>query len=545
VHSVSESAERKQFDEEPCTWHSPESAEICILAVDDQPENLIALNAALRHSSYRLITAESGAEALTKVLKYEFAAILMDIQMPEMDGFETARQIRSHEKVRHTPIIFLTAFGNDEHHIKRGYEAGAVDYLYKPLNVSILKAKLEVFAELFRKTKELEYQANLWRSRDRMDKDRQIAQLKQDTQKQYRDLVEGIRNGIVWTADAETLNFSFVSPHAEMIMGYPLSRWLDDSAFIWDRVHDDDQELLRVAIEDAKESRADVEVEHRMARADGTWLWFNTNIRFSNSARGLELRGLCVDVSRLKETEKSLRDMLKMRDEFLSIASHELKTPLTPLQLQVESFLRLFKQGRLKSVPDHILEQLLGTSHAQVSIMSRLVDQLLDVSRITSGKLQLTRGQTDLVGCVQDVVQMFKDELSTKDIEIRLDLPEHLYGFWDQSRLEQIVMNLLNNAIKYGEGNPIKIAVKWERKDRASLIVEDSGIGISSLDHVRIFERFERAVSPSNFSGLGLGLYITKRLVDLHGGKISIDSEVGRGTIFRIDLPLSMNESVD
>lgn len=523
--------------EDTCAWHTPES-EICILAVDDQPANLIALEAALKGCSYRLMTATSGEEAVAKAFAYEYAAILLDIQMPELDGFETAQLIRSFERGRHTPIIFLTALSNDDKYIEKGYEVGAVDYIYKPINVSILKAKLEVFAELFRKSKELEFHSSQSRRRERDENEKQIAEIKRDTQEQYRDLVEGIRNGIVWTAEAESLRFKFVSPQAEAILGYSISRWLDDSQFIWNRIPAEDRERLIAAIEKAKETNTNVEVEHRKMRADGTTLWFNTNLRCTFRQGATEIRGLCVDVTRLKETEKSLRDMVKMRDEFLSIASHELKTPLTPLQLQMESFIRLFSQGRLDKVPIDILTNMLETSSAQVSILSRLVDQLLDVSRITAGKLQLDRSQTDLVACVREVLSMFHEDLATKGIEVVTHLPDHIFGLWDQSRLVQIVMNLVNNAIKYGNGTPIEIEASWPSRDFVSLRVSDSGIGIPQVDQARIFDRYERAVSPSNFSGLGLGLYITKQLVELHGGTIDVESKTDRGTTFTVTLPI-------
>lgn len=507
------------------------------MAVDDQEANLIALQAALKDSSYRLVTATSGAEALEHVRTYEFAAILLDIQMPNLDGFETAQLIRRIERGRHTPIIFLTAIFNDEKFVERGYEVGAVDYIYKPVNVSVLKAKLEVFAELFRKTKEIEFYSKAARLRERLDRDRRIAEIQEQNQKQYQDLVEGIRNGIVWTANAESLRYSFVSPHAETILGYPLRRWLDDSAFIWSRVHEEDRELVDSALRTARETGEDVEFQKRMIRSDGECLWFNTTVRCAETDRGKELRGLCIDVTRLKETETSLREMLKMRDEFLSIASHELKTPLTPLQLQVQAVERLFNQGRIDKVPRETLSQLFQTSTAQVSILVRLVDQLLDVSRITSGKLSLVKDRVDLAEIVSNVVRLFMDELLSKSVEVRLDIPGPLFGTWDCSRLEQVVMNLLNNAIKYGEGKPIQITVE-QVGDQAVLEVADDGIGIAPADQKRIFERFERAVPPQSFSGLGLGLYITRQLVELHGGRITVQSDPRSGTRFTVVLPI-------
>lgn len=522
----------------PCTWHTPES-EICILVVDDQPENLLSIKTAIKDSDYVLVTASSGAEAVEKAQKYEFAAILLDIQMPHLNGYEIAKLIRQSENSRVIPIIFITAFFNEEKHIQEASKIGAVDYLFKPINVDILRAKLELFAELFRKTKEIQYHTQIQHRRETDERDRQILKIKESTEQKYQDLVEGITNGIVWLADPNSLNFTFVSPHAENILGYKISDWYSDQNFLFSHISAEDHHAFRLALQNAKESGDDVEIEHRIVRSDGCILWFKTNIRLRESSKGNEFRGLSVDVTNLKETEKSLRESIHARDEFLSVASHELKTPLTPLQLQVEAFERLFSQNKLVTAPRDKLSRMLKTSVTQVDILVRLIDQLLDISRVSSGVLQLVITKTDLVQCIHNVTSLFEDELKKQNIILEINTPISLVGCWDKVRIEQVLVNLIQNAMKYGKQKPIVITLKSTPHEKVLLVVSDFGIGIAERDRSRIFERYERAVPKSSFSGLGLGLYISKQLVELHGGRIWVESTPEECSSFFVELPLN------
>lgn len=489
-----------------------------ILAIDDQPANLIALEAALKDCGYNLISACSGPEGLVRLHQHEFAAILLDVQMPIMDGFDCARIIRA--RGVDTPIIFLTAIHANESYAVRGYEAGAVDYLFKPLNADILRAKLAVFVDLFRKKKEIERQTSL---------------LRESADRKYRDLVEGIRNGIVWTWPANNECLEYVSASAAGISGIANEVWLGEKNFILNNSHPDDREMVAQALAKLEETHEDVELEHRLVRPDHTLLWLHTTIRLANGSNGPEFRGLSVDITRLKVTEQSLRDMILIRDDFLSIASHELKTPLTPLQLQIEGFQRLSRRGDFRDVPTETLNRMLEVSAAQVDILARLVDQLLDVSRIKSGRLILQRAPTDLSQLVRKMIDVY--HVAMERIPVEIDLPETLIGSWDGVRLEQIVGNLLGNAIKYGRKKPIKVQLK-KLETTVELSVSDQGIGIPANAFDRIFHRFERAVSPNHYSGLGLGLFISQQIAQLHGGSIKVKSSVGAGSTFTLTLPL-------
>lgn len=365
-------------------------APVKILIVDDRPENLLALEAALADTDYELVRALSGFEALEKAGQDDFALILLDVQMPVMDGFETAARIRSETRARYTPIIFVTAIDRTETYEQKGYRSGAVDYLFKPINTEILRAKVAVFVELYLQKHEIQRQA--------------------------------------------------------------------------ERIH--------------------------------------------------------------------------ARDEFLSIASHELKTPITPLGLQMESFIELFKNGEIDRVPRERLIRMLETSYSQVDRLSRLINDLLDVSRMTSKTLKLERNRTNLAKLVEDVVAGYGQEIQRSGCALTLSLERDVEGDCDKFRIEQVLINLLINATKYGAGKPIEIIVR-KRPPVAQLIVKDHGIGISKEDQQRIFDRFERAVSARHFGGLGLGLYIANQIVKLHGGSIVVESTPGQGAEFSVQLPMN------
>ncbi|WP_437635395.1 AAA family ATPase [Sorangium sp. So ce854] len=232
------------------------------------------------------------------------------------------------------------------------------------------------------------------------------------------------------------------------------------------------------------------------------------------------------------------QEAIQRRDEFLLVASHELKTPLTSLQMQAQSFERLLRRRALADVPPARIEAMIQILGRQTSRLGHLVDELLDGTRLHAGRLSLARAPVDLAALAGEVVERMRPQLAASRCRAQLDLGAPVVGQWDPDRLEQVVINLLSNAMKYGAGRPILVGVRREA-DRALLVVRDEGIGIAEADQGRIFERFERAVSVRNFGGLGLGLYIARAIVALHGGSIRVESKPGAGATFFVELPLS------
>jgi len=237
---------------------------------------------------------------------------------------------------------------------------------------------------------------------------------------------------------------------------------------------------------------------------------------------------------------EDLRAAVAARDEFLSIASHELRTPLSTLKLQAAGLLRRLAQASPEDEPT--LKKHFAVIDRQVARLEKLTAELLDVSRITSGRLELHREPCDLVVLVREIVERFRADQAPGALSIVFESDPSVVGDWDPFRIDQVASNLIVNAIRYGEGRPVHVSV-WSMDNAARIIVRDEGIGIA-VDHKdRIFERFERAVSSTNYGGLGLGLWIARQVVAAHDGGIVVDSEPGRGATFTVTLPLSAWDS--
>ena len=233
---------------------------------------------------------------------------------------------------------------------------------------------------------------------------------------------------------------------------------------------------------------------------------------------------------------RSAEEAVRARDEFLAIASHELKTPLTPLQLNLESLRRLATSGQLTSYSPDRLIKIFGGAERQVHRLTGLINDLLDVSRITSGRLRLDLQLVDLGAIVRDVLEAHRSEVIAAGCDVALEVSPNLIGRWDPRRLDQVFTNLLTNALKYAPGAPIEITARGN-DTTAQLRVRDRGPGIDLQHQQRIFLPFERAVSYLNVTGFGLGLFIVRQIVQAHGGTVGIDSAPGRGSTFIVELP--------
>jgi signal transduction histidine kinase len=246
--------------------------------------------------------------------------------------------------------------------------------------------------------------------------------------------------------------------------------------------------------------------------------------------------GIQREVTEQRRLYQEAQEAIRVRDEFLSVASHELKTPLTPLSLRLQALAQ-----ETERQPDSPYVQKVRASvevgRRQVTKLATLIGDLLDVSRIVAGRLRLEREDVDLAGVVRDVASRYELHATRVGSPLRVDVPGVVQGRWDALRVEQVVTNLVDNAIKYGAGKPVHIRLVVEAGD-ASLVVQDEGIGIAPEHLSRIFGRFERAVSERNYGGLGLGLYISKTLVEAMGGEIRVASTPGQGATFTVRLPL-------
>lgn len=242
-------------------------------------------------------------------------------------------------------------------------------------------------------------------------------------------------------------------------------------------------------------------------------------------------------IETLERNYENAQKEIKARDQFLAIASHELKTPVTSMLLQVQTAIHNIRNVSLANFSVANLLKMLEGTEQQSQRLSKMVNDLLNLSLITTGKLDLEPENTDLSKVVKDVADNFSERLKRDNNALTVTAEKPVIGVWDKVRIAQAVTNLISNAIKYGDNKPISISVT-NSHDRAKLTVQDEGIGISHENQKRIFERFERAVSSKDFQGLGVGLYITNQIVKAHNGKISVESRPQRGTTFIVELPL-------
>lgn len=310
-------------------------------------------------------------------------------------------------------------------------------------------------------------------------------------------------------------------------------------------IHPDDQLRVIEALTTAIRTRGVFELEHRVRRADGSLGWTLSRAVpiFGPDGQIVEWFGAASDVSPRREAEEELRrqtaalkEAVEARDTFLSVAGHELKTPLTPMALRLQFLARLVAHQ-----PDSPFTQQVRnyteSAKRQIDKVAALVNDLLDVSRISAGRFKVELEPTDLAAIARDVVIRFEPEAQRAGSPLELRAPASLVARSAKLRVDQVITNLVDNAIKYGAGKPISIVLESDG-DRARLTVHDQGIGIAAEHRSRIFERFERAVSERNYGGLGLGLYISRTIVEALGGAIGVQSEPGNGATFSVELPL-------
>lgn len=303
-----------------------------------------------------------------------------------------------------------------------------------------------------------------------------------------------------------------------------------------DLTHPDDLAQSLVLFHRAATEGRDFIIEKRYVRPDGSSVWVHNAVSVLTDAEGRpqHIVAISQDITERKHSEIQLQEAVRLRDEFLSVASHELRTPLMSLTLQLELIHRDLSEESRRQV-----DPRMSAVRRQVGRLTLLVDNLLDVSRIAAGKLELELSDVDLVPLVRDVLDRMRGILHPSGSEVTFHAPpEPVVGHWDAARLDQVLMNLLGNAARYGQGRPITVSVRADNA-HAWLSIRDEGIGIAPEDLERIFGRFERAVSRRHYGGLGLGLFITRQIVEALGGQVRVESEPGRGSLFEVRLPLS------
>jgi PAS domain S-box-containing protein len=305
-------------------------------------------------------------------------------------------------------------------------------------------------------------------------------------------------------------------------------------------VHPDDRERTSDAWHRAMKNGS-YEVEYRVRMADGRFRW---HIARGVAALGEDKKikqwcGTTTDIDGQKNTQVELEKTVRARDEFLSIASHELKTPMTVIKLQTQMANRVLKD-ELEEIDKNRLQSITATIDRNIGRLTRLVDDMLDITRLEYGKFNVELERLNLKTVVDDVVDRMSSFFKEADCKLEYVSGEDIFLTMDKFRFEQVLINLFTNAVRYGKGKPVRVSYQ-KINTKAVISIKDNGPGIAKEDHQRIFERFERAVDTSAVTGLGLGLFIVKNIVEIHHGVIRINSELGQGAEFVVELPLNLS----
>jgi PAS domain S-box-containing protein len=530
-----------------------------ILLVDDEARSLDALESILDTCGCTFVRAQSADEALLATLQNDFAAIILDIKMPGMDGLELARLIKQRKRSQHVPILFLTAYALDEQEVLQAYGIGAVDFLNKPINPGILRSKVAVFASLFRTTRALASAVEALNAevgqREAAQEQLRLAKELLETRvlertaelaranREVRDNEERLRLALAvaqvatWEWDLASGKMRW-SADPEVVLGFPAGAFGPDSQ-ISHAVHPDDAGAVETAFQRAMET-GDFEAEYRVVRPDGTVAWIADRGRVVQDANNQPNRivGVSVDLTRRKGLEEALRESDRRKDEFLATLAHELRNPLAPIRYAV-------KVLDVKGSSTTELRWAVELIERQTQHMARLIDDLLDISRITRNTLELRKESVELSAVIAAAVETVRPLIETDRHELSMDLPSekiHVYG--DPVRLAQIFSNLLNNAAKYskteGGGGHIWLTVKPD-DSTVAVGIKDDGVGIPKAMLPRVFEMFAQVSKSIDRSegGLGIGLALARRLVEMHGGTIEAFSEgIGKGSQFTVHLPV-------
>lgn len=353
-----------------------------------------------------------------------------------------------------------------------------------------------------------------------------------------------------WSLDIQSGNLTW-SDEVEGIFGMEKGSFNGKLNGFLDRIYPPDRERVEQIIKSSLEKEVPgYSMDYRIQWHDGSFRWLESKGQVFKDGHGKPIRvaGVITDVTEKRQIA-SIRERLlaqetearigaersvQQRDDFLSIASHELKTPLTAVLLSIQMAKR-----QIGKKPEEAIKNL-STAEMNLNRFLKLVSNLLDVSRISAQRLTLNPQEFDLSVLIQEIVERLRPEFTAFDCSLSLDIQPHIIGEWDMIRMEQVITNLLTNAMKYGMGSPIELKL-FQEKDTVKFHVKDQGIGISESDISKIFQRFERvAPEQRQYGGLGLGLYITKNIIDAHGGNIYVKSEFGKGSTFIVELPLKI-----
>ena len=548
-------------------------APVEILMVDDRPENLLALEAILEPLGQTLVRAGSGDEALRKLLSHNVAMILLDVQMPGINGFETARLIKSRERTKYIPIIFLTAISKDEEYVFEGYSVGAVDYMAKPFQPDILRSKVNVFVDLYQKQRQLAAQQFLLAESQRRELELRHMREIYESEARFSEIVGSAMDAII-AFDADGVVTLFNTAAERMFgMGAPSAMKSDVRKFFPGAIR---QEILD-NICARSEERADE--SGRAAPSAGEHVLSFLALRASGEEFPVEATASCLDSGgmrvytlivrdiaerkraelalqaqaeslakamtelkalngELAERQMELERAMAARSRFYASMSHELRTPINA----VLGYSTLLLENIYGPLNEKQAEGITRT-HKAAKHLLELVNDVLDLSKIEAGKIDLRLQPVsfpslieDLFVTVRPLADQYGSSLSIEHAGAAMKVVS------DPRRLRQILLNLLSNAIKFGCGKPIRVRSMPQPDGGLIIEVIDEGEGIAATDREKIFDEFVQLGKTQLTEGTGLGLPISRRLAEMLQGVLEIESDVGKGSTFRLTLPATADD---
>ncbi|HEY4132138.1 MAG TPA: ATP-binding protein [Gemmatimonadaceae bacterium] len=540
--------------------------QVDILLVDDRAENLLALEAILEPLNQRLIRASSGEDALRRLLERDFAVILLDVQMPGMNGFETAELIKARERSRITPIIFLTAISKEEEYVFKGYSVGAVDYIFKPFQPEILRSKVQVFVDLSLQARRIAEQDQRLRDGEMQELElRHMHELYQ-SEARFKEIVSSAMDAIV-LFDAEG-KISLINAAAEQMFnttpevafGTPISTFINDA-----KGGDVVKSIAATASAPDSDSESAAQAKDLMGcRVGGQPFPIEASVSCLQTHNGRMFTLIARDVSERVRHERALKEQatslarsanelkslneelhrrqldleraMTARSRFYASMSHELRTPINA----VLGYSTLLLERIYGPLNDKQAEGIERTQKAARHLLE-LVNDVLDLSKIEAGKIDLRLQPVEFPALIEDLfvtVRPLADEHGSK-LTLDLARKEPVKIVSDPRRLRQILLNLLSNAIKFGRGKPIHVRVgpSGAVEGGVSIEVIDEGEGISAEDQERIFHEFVQLGKTQLQDGTGLGLPISRRLAQLLHGSLTVSSTLGSGSCFKLELP--------
>jgi PAS domain S-box-containing protein len=545
--------------------------EVKVLAVDDEARNLDALEVMLQPTGCTLIRAVSADEALLAMLRHEFAAMILDIRMPGTSGIELANLAKQRRRTQDVPILFLTAHLIEDEDVLRGYGVGAVDYLSKPIKADILRSKVSVFVELYRKTRALEM-LNEQLQREIGERQRAQEAIQHINQELERRVAErtaalnlahrGVRENeerlrmamdvaqiAAWDWDVRTGRMTW-STDPETLFGFPPGSFGEDLR-IFAALHPDDRRRVESVIGSTMARGGTYECEYRAVRPDGGIVWITERGRALSDDHGKveRLVGVSRDVSAQRRVELEREHLLvserrardeserqsRIKDEFLATLSHELRTPMNAIL----GWLSMLDKGDAVRDP----AQAMAAIQRNASIQAKLIEDLLEMNKLTSGTVRLELAPVDLGTAVDSALQALKPTADTKGVLLSADIESQLPHIQaDERRVQQVLWNLVHNAVKFTPASGRVDVIVRKLASSVEVLVKDTGQGIAGDFLPFVFDRFRQADSSTTRGnwGLGIGLSIARHLVELHGGTIEARSDgPGQGALFTVHLPIA------